>query len=199
MGTHTCIASATTFPHTFTFPSVSEKTQTYIDGKNLRNYSTFQKVIVWMRYIYRIQCSEALPTWRKDEVSKLQSKNGAWGELEFKEFFQVTFHDTWSGVSCMACVPMRCGSWWSQCAIQTVGPNCKSKKGPYYFPVLYDRISVYSIVNFPLSKSSHSFPEIDAGNYQGRAGPFASPIIMQVWICLKYLLAHAKKIAEDHS
>ncbi len=52
------------------------------------------------------------------------------------------------------------------------------RKDPIIF--LCYRISDFSIVNFPLSKSSHSFPEIDAGNYQGRAGPFASPIIMQV-------------------
>jgi hypothetical protein len=94
---------------THTFPSVSEKAQTNIDGKNLSKYSTLQIVIDGIRYISRIQCLEALPTWRRDEVSKLRWKNGAWGELEFKELFQVTlqrFHDTWSSVSCISCVPV---------------------------------------------------------------------------------------------
>ena len=47
---------------THTFPSVSEKAQTNIDGKNLSKYSTLQIVIDEIRYISRIQCLEALPT-----------------------------------------------------------------------------------------------------------------------------------------
>ncbi len=120
-------------------------------------------------------------TYLKKGLSfKIVMKEWGMRRAEIKELIQVTlrrFHDTWSSVPCISCVPMRCGAGGRNVPFRKLVLIANLRKESIIFLMLYADLS---IVNFPLSKSSHSFPEIDAGNYPGRAGLFASPIIMQI-------------------